>query len=85
MSRSPELGVTFSMSSNRRAEKMTYQEQLRAVIEDKQDTLALLKRLRRKVEILRHDLKFDGHRRTYDLDEMLSLLDILERKTRGSK
>ena len=64
---------------------MTYQEQLRAVIEDKQETLAIIRRLKRKIDVTRLDAKAEGHRRKHDFDEMLALVEVLERKTRGVK
>ena len=52
----------------------------------REETLAILKRLRRKVEIVRLDMKnrtrFGSptpHSATLDCDELLSLLDMLER------
>lgn len=45
---------------------------------------AAANRLRRKLEILRLDLKNGGSPKHYDVNECLSLLDILERtKDRG--
>jgi hypothetical protein len=38
-----------------------------------------LKRLRRKAEILRMDMKARGNPQYHDMNEMLSLIDILEK------
>lgn len=38
-----------------------------------------LKRLRRKVEILRMDMKARGNPQYQDMNEILSLIDIIER------
>ena len=43
------------------------------------DQQAILKRLRRKAEILRMDLKAKGDSKYHDMNEILSLLDMLER------
>lgn len=45
---------------------------------------AAAKRLRRKLEIIRLDLKNGGNSKHHDINECLSLLDIMERtKDRG--
>lgn len=43
------------------------------------DQKAILKRLKRKVDVTRMDLKAKGDMRYHDMNEILSLLDILER------
>jgi len=43
------------------------------------DQRAILKRLKRKAEVSRLDLKAKNDPRHYDMNEILSLLDILER------
>lgn len=40
---------------------------------------AIMIRLRRKVEIMRMDFKAAGNNRYHDCNEMLTLLDMLER------
>lgn len=40
---------------------------------------AILKRLKRKVEVSKMDLKARNDPRYYDMNEILSLLDLLER------
>ena len=42
-------------------------------------TQQVIKRLRRKLEIMRMDQKASGSTRYHDTDEMLTLLDLLER------
>lgn len=44
-----------------------------------EDQIAALKRLRRKIEIMRLDLKSAGNMRHHDAEEMLSLVMILEK------
>ena len=39
----------------------------------------IIKRMRRKLEIMRMDQKASGSTRYHDTDEMLTLLDLLER------
>lgn len=44
------------------------------------DKDAILKRIRRKVEIMRMDFKAAGNTRHYDCNEILTLLDMMEKK-----
>jgi hypothetical protein len=43
------------------------------------DQQAILKRLRRKAEILRLDFKSKGDQAYHDMGEILSLIDMLEK------
>jgi len=43
------------------------------------DQQAILKRLRRKVEILLLDAKSNGDMKQHDFKEILSLIDLMER------
>ena len=45
----------------------------------------IIKRLRRKLEIMRMDQKASGSTRYHDTNEMLTLLDMLERQLGLSK
>ena len=45
----------------------------------------IIKRLRRKLEIMRMDQKASGSTRYHDTNEMLTLLDMLERNLGVSK
>ena len=44
------------------------------------DQHAILKRLRRKAEILKMDLKAKNDPKHHDMSEILSLLDLMERQ-----
>lgn len=43
------------------------------------DKQAILKRIRRKAEIMKLDLKANGNPKHHDANEILSLIDLLER------
>ena len=43
------------------------------------DQQAIIKRIRRKAEILKLDLKASANPKFYDANEILSLIDLLER------
>ena len=43
------------------------------------DQQAIIKRIRRKVEILKLDLKASANPKLHDANEILSLIDLLER------
>lgn len=43
------------------------------------DQYAIIKRLRRKAEILKMDLKANGDQSHYDMNEMILLIDLLEK------
>jgi hypothetical protein len=47
------------------------------------DRLAIIKRIRRKVEVMRLDQKAANSLRHHDSNEILSLLDMLERNLGG--
>ena len=46
---------------------------------------AIIKRIRRKVEVMRMDQKAANSLRYHDSNEILSLLDMLERKLDGKQ
>ena len=46
-----------------------------------EDQKAVLKRLRRKIEIMHMDLKAQHNGRYHDTSEMLALVEILEKDT----
>lgn len=45
------------------------------------DQYAIIKRLRRKAEILRMDMKAKDDLKYHDMNEILTLLDMLEKHT----
>ena len=44
-----------------------------------EDNRAILRRLERKAEVLKLELKAMGNARKYDMDEMLSLIEMLKK------
>lgn len=44
-----------------------------------EDNRAILRRLERKAEVLKLEFKATGNTRKYDMDEMLSLIEMLKK------
>lgn len=59
---------------------MMHENDLDRFVGERSEADKILKRIRRKVEIMRMDQKSSGSTRYHDSNEILTLLDMLERK-----